>query len=74
MSLGSLTVATPEARDFVESLEPYFGFPLVVIDSQTLHIYPSQYYSWRNDKRVKPLNIKYFFGYRSTMDREGESS
>jgi len=25
ISLGSLTVAMPEARDFVESLEPYPG-------------------------------------------------
>ena len=37
MSLGSLTVAIPKARDFVESLEPYFGFPLAVIDLSAFH-------------------------------------
>ena len=74
MSLGSLAVAIPEARDFVESLEPYFGFPLAVIDSPTLRIYPSQYYYWRNDKRMNPPKLNYSFGYRATMDREVEPS
>jgi hypothetical protein len=61
MSLGSLTSAMPETRDFVKSLQLHFDFPLAVIDSPTLHIYPSQYYSWRNNKRLKTVKLKYSF-------------